>query len=241
MISSSVKMKKYEPRRHGGTEFGEDKQSVVGSCRARNAPANPPNAFSEEEDELGIHDLLRVLFRSRGDGNYDPPERLREGGPEFPEHSPVFSSPCLRVSVVQILPCERMSMSEPAIRVTGLGKQYRIGVARQRYATLRETITEAFRRVGRYSRSGEVVGVIGRNQREELNHGGTETRSEEKRSRVLWGVVVRPRPRGESGRPPIPPTVRPEEYTEKGPLVGSVSPWFSCSLLLLHTVIVTRT
>jgi lipopolysaccharide transport system ATP-binding protein len=83
-------------------------------------------------------------------------------------------------------------MSDVAIRVEGLGKQYRIGVAqggRYRYRTIRETLVDAakgpFRRAGRIIRGqsaaelddtiwalkdvsfevqrGEVVGIIGRN------------------------------------------------------------------------------
>jgi lipopolysaccharide transport system ATP-binding protein len=80
-------------------------------------------------------------------------------------------------------------MSDVAIRVEGLGKQYRIGARRPSYGSLRETLTEAvttpFKRLSRNGnghlgslssgtiwalrdvsfevKSGEVVGVIGRN------------------------------------------------------------------------------
>src|SRR5262249_38543066 len=82
-------------------------------------------------------------------------------------------------------------MSEIAIRVEGLGKQYRIGARQEQYWTLRDTLTEAalapFRKVGSFVqkngnsrpaaperiwalrdvsfevRRGEVVGIIGRN------------------------------------------------------------------------------
>ncbi|MCZ7545714.1 MAG: polysaccharide ABC transporter ATP-binding protein [Anaerolineae bacterium] len=82
-------------------------------------------------------------------------------------------------------------MSDVAVRVEGLGKQYRIGGKRERYRTLRDTLADAFtapfRRAGRLLRGqaygaagleetiwalkdvsfevkhGEVVGIIGRN------------------------------------------------------------------------------
>jgi lipopolysaccharide transport system ATP-binding protein len=78
-------------------------------------------------------------------------------------------------------------MSDIAIRVDGLGKQYRIGKSRPRYGSLRETLTESvsasFKRLTRNGNAhrqngntiwalkdvafevkrGEVVGVIGRN------------------------------------------------------------------------------
>jgi lipopolysaccharide transport system ATP-binding protein len=73
-------------------------------------------------------------------------------------------------------------MSDVVIRAEGVGKQYRIGTARQAYGSLRETATQAVRRaLGREARApaaqeiwalkdvsfavkrGEVLGVIGRN------------------------------------------------------------------------------
>jgi lipopolysaccharide transport system ATP-binding protein len=75
-------------------------------------------------------------------------------------------------------------MSEIAIRVEDLGKQYRIGLTPMRYRTLRETISESFTRDGRANRAaskeeegkiwalrdisfevyqGQVMGIIGRN------------------------------------------------------------------------------
>jgi lipopolysaccharide transport system ATP-binding protein len=82
-------------------------------------------------------------------------------------------------------------MSDIAIRVEGLSKQYRIGGPQARYKTIRESLTEAvqapFRRMGKLLRGqaygaaemdetiwalkdvsfevkrGEVVGIIGRN------------------------------------------------------------------------------
>lgn len=75
-------------------------------------------------------------------------------------------------------------MTDIAIRVENLGKQYRIGAIPQRYQTLRDTITEAFKWPARMMRrelspkkstiwalrdlsfevrKGEVLGVIGRN------------------------------------------------------------------------------
>lgn len=71
-------------------------------------------------------------------------------------------------------------MSDIAIRVEGLGKQYRIGAVRERYKTLRDQIASVFssgREKNRQSKDtiwalkdvsfeikkGEVVGVIGRN------------------------------------------------------------------------------
>ena len=57
-------------------------------------------------------------------------------------------------------------MSLPAIRVTGLGKQYRIGVARHRYATLRESITAAvarpFKRASDATRAAETIWALKR-------------------------------------------------------------------------------
>jgi len=71
-------------------------------------------------------------------------------------------------------------MSDIAIRVENLGKQYRIGAAQLQYRTLRDNIMEGLRRIGRSRRAststiwalrnvsfevrkGQVLGVIGRN------------------------------------------------------------------------------
>ena len=74
-------------------------------------------------------------------------------------------------------------MRDVAIRVDGLSKQYVIGAAAARHDTLRDTVTDAVRRLGRLAghasrsrpviwalrdvsfevRTGEVVGIIGRN------------------------------------------------------------------------------
>jgi len=70
-------------------------------------------------------------------------------------------------------------MSDIAIRVENLGKQYRIGAAQLQYATLRDKIVENLRWIGRQRatassiwalrnvsfevRQGQVLGVVGRN------------------------------------------------------------------------------
>jgi lipopolysaccharide transport system ATP-binding protein len=69
-------------------------------------------------------------------------------------------------------------MTDLAIRVENLSKQYKIGRARQRHNTLRDALTDAFRRKGANGatetfwalkdvsfevKRGEVVGIIGRN------------------------------------------------------------------------------
>src|ERR1051325_9696904 len=71
-------------------------------------------------------------------------------------------------------------MSDVAIRVEGLGKQYRLGATRERYATLRDQLSlrRLLRRSWRAQRGpmfwalkdlsfevkrGEVLGIIGRN------------------------------------------------------------------------------
>ena len=71
-------------------------------------------------------------------------------------------------------------MSDIAIRVENLGKQYRIGAMQTHYRTLRDNIVESFHRIGRGRkgststiwalrnisfdvRQGQVLGVIGRN------------------------------------------------------------------------------
>ncbi|HQA69607.1 MAG TPA: ATP-binding cassette domain-containing protein, partial [Aggregatilineales bacterium] len=58
-------------------------------------------------------------------------------------------------------------MSDIAIRVEGLSKQYRIGGKQERYRTLRDTLTDAvaapFRRAGRLLR-GEATGAAGLDQ-----------------------------------------------------------------------------
>jgi lipopolysaccharide transport system ATP-binding protein len=71
-------------------------------------------------------------------------------------------------------------MSDIAIRVENLGKQYRIGMMQTQYRTLRDNIVEGFQRIGRSRkastsiiwalrnvsfdvRQGQVLGVIGRN------------------------------------------------------------------------------
>lgn len=70
-------------------------------------------------------------------------------------------------------------MSDIAIRVENLGKQYRIGAAQLQYSTLRDKIVENFRWIGRRRatassiwalrnvsfevRQGQVLGVVGRN------------------------------------------------------------------------------
>lgn len=58
--------------------------------------------------------------------------------------------------------------SDLAIRVHGLGKQYRIGASRARYLTFRETLTEAlaapFRKAGRLLR-GQAAGTAGSEER----------------------------------------------------------------------------
>jgi lipopolysaccharide transport system ATP-binding protein len=71
-------------------------------------------------------------------------------------------------------------MSDIAIKVDNLGKQYRIGMMQSQYRTLRDNIVEGFQRIGRGRkgststiwalrnvsfevRQGQVLGVIGRN------------------------------------------------------------------------------
>ena len=71
-------------------------------------------------------------------------------------------------------------MSDIAIKVDNLGKQYRIGMMQTQYRTLRDNIVEGFQRIGRGRkgststiwalrnvsfevRQGQVLGVIGRN------------------------------------------------------------------------------
>ncbi len=58
-------------------------------------------------------------------------------------------------------------MSDIAIRVEGLSKQYRIGGKQERYKTLRDTLTDAiaapFRRAGRLLR-GQATGAAELNE-----------------------------------------------------------------------------
>src|SRR3990172_6365473 len=58
-------------------------------------------------------------------------------------------------------------MSDVAIRIEGLGKQYRIGAKQERYRTLRDTLTEAFTAPFRRASSllhGQAYGAAGLNE-----------------------------------------------------------------------------